>query len=170
MIRDCPLKRGPTEKTFKIFELQGVWFDQIFAAIVFSTLIKHWTHLFVSNVDVIWCHWMSFNVIWYLAMSFNVFWCLVMPFYAFWCLSMPFDAFWCLFMSFDVFWWLLMVCDVFRCLWMAFNGFGWLSFGKITIFRQWTWKWPPLNTIFRDNPWFLTHPSPFAQTFLRRFL
>ena len=24
MIRDCPLKRGPTEKTFKNFELQGV--------------------------------------------------------------------------------------------------------------------------------------------------
>ena len=116
------LKWGPTEKTFKHFELQGVWFDQIFAAIVFSTLIKHWTHLFISNVDVIWCHWMSFNVIWYLAMSFNVFWCLVMPFYAFWCLSMPFDAFWCLFMSFDVFWWLLMVCDVFR-----FDVFGWLS-------------------------------------------
>ena len=153
MIRDCPLKRGPTEKTFKHFELQGVWFDQIFAAIVFSTLIKHWTHLFISNVDVIWCHWMSFNVIWYLAMSFNVFWCLVMPICVFWCILMAFDGLWCLSMSLDGFQWL----------WMAF-------FRKNYNFPSVNLKMASLNTIFRNNPWFLTHPSPFAQTFLRRFL
>ena len=104
---------------------------------------------------------MSFDVFRCLLMSSDVLWCLSMSCDAFWCLSMSLDVFWCVPMSFDVFrlLCLLIASDVFWCLSMSFDVFWCLE----------VWS-KYYSNFFRDNPWSLTHPSPFAQTFLRRFL